>query len=210
MKFHIAAAVLFGGIIFLIYLLLHGLEADLSQARGKIEKESFQSAKKQKALAKDNQTSLDSSFLNKEISEEPTPMTKPVPLPVEAKKVEKTPPLEERLEGKEYWCRPIPVVKDRNPVRCEYPDSCYSCKNSDIIPPEVDSAIPFCRDGSRAEIYSVECCPSSVSGNDFSCPSIDECMRAENVPEQFCSCDGRANCRYVAIGKEIECACIQE
>ncbi len=209
MKFHLLAGGLLAAIIALLYFMLTGFSDDLSEARTTIEKESFKTAQTQKKKARtDPKPDIWSQkVLSDKIPEEPPPP----PPPVQKKETAAVPnsvDFTSRLEGRDYWCRSTIVTKDKNPVRCEYPDSCYSCENSDIIPPEVNSAVPFCKDGSRPQMYSVECCPTGTDGKDIFCPSIDECMQAENVPENFCTCNNQLNCKYVVIGSKVECACV--
>ncbi|MBN8555974.1 MAG: hypothetical protein J0L93_11055 [Deltaproteobacteria bacterium] len=211
MKFHFLAGVLLVLIGGIFYLLISGMSSEFSEARPRIEKESVQ-----KALKKELKTDSEdySKYLNKNIHEqvaEPAPL--PTPAPVEKKPEPVHAPVVEEegvYQGEKYWCRSAMVQKFNNPVKCHYQDSCFKCKDSYVIPPESEYMNPFCEDGTKAEMYSVECCPTSVVNGEIVCPTQMECLSAEAIPENLCTCGSKTDCRYVTVGERVECACIQK
>jgi hypothetical protein len=208
MKFHLLAGSLLLISGFLVYLLLFGLHSDLQSARVKIQKESVKSLREEKKVQAQDKFA---PYINKTlVNPEPKPslqkaeaseISDPTPPSIQ-------PPLEERKDDeKNYWCRPVPVRVETNPVKCVYPDACYGC-NGPIIRPEYEGAVPLCADGTNSQLYHVECCPNFSRGN-LECPSNEACFQAENPPNDFCSCNDQPECRLVDIGGKIQCACIQ-
>lgn len=199
----------------IFYFLIIGMQHEFESARPQIEKESVSKALHAKTKHEEKSNSDEyAKYLNKNIPEpspvkvhhEPIKTTSPSVSPV----IQETLAPEEGIYGGEkYWCRPAPVQKVLNPVKCHYSDSCYKCPVGGVIPPENEFAVPFCENGAKAELYSVECCPNGVVNGDIQCPSQMECLSADSVPENFCSCENRHDCKYVAIGKNVECVCIQ-
>jgi hypothetical protein len=211
MKFHLLAGTLLLAIGSVFYLLIGGMSSDFSTARPQIEKESVQKALKKQLKSEQEDYSR---YLNKNIHESSSvPMQKKEIRAVEKQAAavtnEPTGPEEGLYQGERYWCRHSPVQKMKSPVKCHYQDSCFKCQNSYVITPENDSAIPFCENGSKAEMYSVECCPIDIHNGEMVCPSQMECLSADSVPDNLCTCGNKPDCKYVAVGEKVECACIQ-
>lgn len=216
MKFHIIAGLLFSLVLSLLYFIFVGVSKDFEDARPQIQKEAVASIKKrrrehlethaEKSESKTNLAETDKQLFNPNVF-------KPVAQVADARP-DSAPSgvMIERIGNDEYWCRDNDEArKEMNPVRCYYSAACYGCTGSTVIPPDPDagSVIPFCDNGVQAEIFSIECCPKSAAGGQLECPSARECLHADAVPETYCSCNNRPDCRYVSIGNQVQCVCIQ-
>lgn len=212
-KFHILAGALVVVIGAIFYFIISGMQREFESARPQIEKESVTKALNVKKRVSESSSDDYAKYLNKNIPEpvvpKPTAIERPKPPTQSSTPQEPLAPEEGVYGGERYWCRPAQVQKVLNPVKCHYSDSCYKCPGGGVIPPENEFAVPFCDNGAKAELYSVECCPNGVVNGEMQCPSQMECLSADSVPENFCSCNNRHDCKYVAIGKSIECVCIQ-
>lgn len=208
MKFHLIAGTLLLIICLVFYKLIAGMQEDFATARPQIQKESFKAATEQMKAP-----TQEIVYFNKEISKIPTQPAEPPATPKTPAAAVLNPtqpePIEARINGDEFWCRSISVKKEKNPVKCLYPDACYGCAGSGVIPPEYEGTTPFCENGEPAKLYHVECCPSGLRDGDILCPDVQECLHADTIPDTFCSCDNRPECRYVVIGSKVECTCIQ-
>ncbi len=201
----------------IMYLIFSGVQADFQEARGQIHEEAVRSVQKKRAehLAQQRQSrdpqvtavEVPHPALNQEIFKAPTQVAS-----IKESRVVDAPAdiMVERIGNDEFWCRDnVEPRKEKKPVKCAYPSACYGCVASSVIPAEAEGVIPFCDNGRQAEIFSIECCPSSVSESDFECPGPRECLHADAVPESHCSCDNRPDCRYIEIGGKIQCLCIK-
>jgi len=211
LKFHIIAGSLLVASIAVIYLILVGVQSDFDRASAQIRKETFESFKAHRNQPKP--TVVETVYSQ---SDQPTPVFNEKPVKASAQVVSRVSAKDEpegliveKIDNTEYWCREAPVQRIKNPVKCYYPSSCYGCENSHVIPPEVQSAIPFCDNGQQAALFSIECCPSGLTGGDMECPSARECLHADAVPKDFCSCQNRSDCKMMPIGDEVQCVCIQ-
>lgn len=213
MKFHLFIAVLFALLSGVLYFLFAGVQEEFKEARPQIQKEAVRSVQqhRQKSLSQMTSETTEEKHraLNPQIYVKPT--TSPADSKVAANSsAEASGIMIERIGNDEFWCREGGQArKEKNPVRCYYSSTCYGCTGSTVIPPDSEGVIPFCDNGSQAEIFSIECCPDSVSGSEMECPSPRACLHAEAVPESFCTCNNRPDCKYVDIAGNLECVCIQ-
>jgi hypothetical protein len=211
LKFHVIAGSLLIASVVMIYLILAGVQSDFEQASSQIKKETFESFK----AHRDNKRSTVVETVYEQ-KEEPAKVFNDRQGKASAQVVSRLSAADEpqgliveKIDGTEYWCREAPVQKLHSPVKCLYPSSCFGCENSHLIPPEVEAAVPFCDNGRQAALFSIECCPSGISGSDFDCPSARECLHADAVPKDFCTCQNRSDCKMMPIGDQIQCVCIQ-
>lgn len=214
MKFHVLAGVLLFGVIGLIYFIATGVQRDFAEARTQIHEEAVKTVQKKRSehLNGRSQESAQAPVDEKKVLN-PNVFKQPVAQVAEATRHEEPPPsgiMLERIGNNEYWCRDgMEPRKETKPVRCYYSGACYGCVGSTVIPPDSEDVIPMCDNGSPAEIFSIECCPRYAAGTDFQCPSARECLHADAVPESYCTCNNRPDCRYVDIAGQIQCVCIQ-
>lgn len=211
MKFHLIAGALLIASVAMIYFILAGVQSEFDQASAQIKKETFESFKAHRAQNKP--TVVEKVYAQDNM---PTPVFNDRPVKASAQVVSRLSAADEpagliveKIDDTEYWCRESPVQKLKNPVKCYYPSSCYGCKDSHVIPPEVQTAIPFCDDGRQAALFSIECCPNGLNGGDIECPSARECLHADAVPADFCSCQNRSDCKLMPIADQVQCVCIQ-
>jgi hypothetical protein len=207
MKFHVIVGAILCISGYLVYALLFGLHSDLENARQQIQIESVKSLREDKKIRANDQYA---GYINQTLVQpEPKPLAQKAEAPVS--RTEEAPVLppaeaEERYLGeKNFWCKPVPVRLETNPVKCLYSDSCYGC-DGPIIRPDFDGVVPLCANGQRSQLFHVECCPNFMHGV-AECPSSEECFRADNVPKDFCSCNNRPECHLASIGSSIQCAC---
>ncbi|MDB5038885.1 MAG: hypothetical protein JWQ35_2413 [Bacteriovoracaceae bacterium] len=208
MKFHLLAGamLLFTG--YLVYALVFGLHSDLETARNQIKKESVISLRTEKKVQQEDHYA---PFINKTLVQHAKVIAQKAEARPSTSDERPTMQFAEATEvkagEKDYWCRSVPVKLEKDPVKCLYPDACYGC-DGPIIRPEYENAVPLCANGSQSQLFHVECCPSFNHGS-VECPSDEACFQAENVPNDFCSCNDRPDCRLVSIGAQIQCVCIQ-
>lgn len=215
MKFHVIAGVLLTVVLAILYFIATGVQRDFAEARSQIREEAVKTAKQKRS------EHLSSSNIDKPSDDVQKKVFNPAVFKPATSRVADAKPstldsdvagsiMIERIGNDEYWCREgVEPRKEKQPVRCYYSGACYGCMGSTVIPPDSDGVIPFCDNGTQAEIFSIECCPSSASGSDFQCPPARECLHADAVPETYCTCNSRPDCKYVDIGGDIQCVCIQ-
>ncbi len=215
MKFHLIAVSLLSVMCAIMYYIIAGVQSDFDDAHATIRKEAIQTVKKkrteelrpiQSTPETPSKPKLDEKkFLNPAVYQPaPTQVAESSSLPAP------TGIMIERIGNDEYWCRDtVEPRKELNPVKCYYSAACYGCVGSTVIPPDSESVVPVCDNGRQAEIFSIECCPESADGGQLQCPSARQCLHAEAVPSNYCSCNNRPECKYVAIGGQVECVCIQ-
>jgi len=213
MKFHLIAGSLVAVVLTIVYFIATGVQRDFEEARSQIRQEAVKTVKKKRSehLTSSPAPTIskvdEKKVFNPVVFKAPTRVAEATSSPPEV-----DPPgiMVERIGNDEYWCRDgVEPQKEKNPVRCYYSGACYGCMGSTVIPPDSEGVIPFCDNGTRAEIFSIECCPHSAGGGDMQCPLARECLHADAVPESFCTCNNRPDCRYVDIGGDIQCVCIQ-
>lgn len=215
MKFHLIAGALVLTMTALVYFIFVGVQADFDEARSQIRQEVVKTAQKKRSehLQQIQESPVVQKLDAKQVLN--PVLLRPAPTRVASTNADDRPPppsnvMIERVGNDEYWCREgTEARKETKPVRCYYSAACYGCSGSTVIPPDSEEVIPFCDNGKQAEIFSIECCPNSASGNEIECPSARECLHADAVPESYCSCNNRPDCRYVEIADQIQCVCIQ-
>jgi len=215
MKFHLIAGALAGLLITIVYYIFVGVQADFDEARSQIREEAVRTVQKKRSEHLNQKASevAESKLDEKKVLNPAVFKSPPVQL-ASTKSDDRAPaPVDimiERIGNDEYWCREgVEPRKETKPVRCYYSAACYGCTGSTVIPPDSQDVVPFCDNGRQSEIFSIECCPSSASGAEMECPSARECLHADAVPESYCSCNNRPDCRYVDIANQIQCVCIQ-
>lgn len=211
MKFHLLAVILLGFCGYLIYVLFSDLSSEFKEARPQVIREAVKNAptqKKDKAVAK---------FINKNIEKKSEAPKKPekkmktasqrktsvAPKRVSATSLdfqEQTSP-----SGLDLFCRKRPGRLRRAPIQCNFPNACFQCE-SDIIPPEIESAKPLCEDGTSPKAFHIACCPT-YDGETATCPSAEECFYQKYSPDQHCSCGASEDCFLVNRKGKVECSC---
>ena len=207
MRFHLIAGTLLALSGLLLYWLIFGFERDLHEARETIRQESVASTQNIEKLRKapELHTFINKALVDRSNQDFPNSIRKTEPEIIQPSVVEENQTFESQLDGGTYWCRNVPLLMETEPVKCVYPDACYGCEGA-IIPPEVENAIPLCVNGTKSQLYHVECCPN-FNNDAIECPGAEACFKAENIPQDQCSCGDSPNCKLKQVGEKIDCVC---
>lgn len=207
MRFHFVALIMLAVCGYLLHLLLVGFRDDLKAAKVTIQKEGVRAVTVEKVWKnKDDELK---PFINKNLLDKPQHSRMMADVERAASDGPNVDPLTEpremALEGKNYWCKSVPLILEKNPVKCLYPSACFGC-DGPIIRPEIESAAPLCENGVAAQLFNVECCPKFARGL-VDCPPPEQCFHDDTVPQDFCSCNGRADCKLIDVAGTVQCMC---